>query len=90
MKAAMQGHVQSRNNIGCHEGDKGNHDRAVRHMLISAKMGDKGSVDSIRNMFMMGFATKEQYAEALKEYQDAVEGMKSHDRDEAKELVRES
>ena len=34
-------------------------------------------------MFMGGVATKEQYAETLKGYQDAVEKMKSHDRDEA-------
>ena len=32
---------------------------------------------------MQGNATKEQYAEALKGYQDAVEETKSHDRDEA-------
>ena len=33
---------------------------------------------------MGGMATKEQYAQALKGYQDAVEETKSHDRDEAK------
>ena len=36
--------------------------------------------------FMVGAATKEQYAEALRRYQNAVEEMKSHDRDEAKRL----
>ncbi|EJK76226.1 hypothetical protein THAOC_02027 [Thalassiosira oceanica] len=87
-KAAMQGHVRSRNNLGCNEGEKGNHDRAVRHLLISAKMGDENSVETIKQVFMAGVATKEQYAEALKGYQDAVEGMKSHDRDEAKRHER--
>ena len=58
----------------------------MRHFLISAKMGDKDSVEKIKKMFMAGLATKEQYAEALKGYQDAVEEMKSHDRDEAKRL----
>ncbi|EJK44515.1 hypothetical protein THAOC_36937 [Thalassiosira oceanica] len=71
-KAAMQGHVQSRCNLGCSEGDKGNHERAVRHWLISAKKGDKVSVDNIKRVFMAGLATKEQYAEALKGYQDAM------------------
>ena len=85
-KAAMQGHVQSRYNLGCFEVEKRNHDRAVRHLLISAKMGDKGTIESIKKMYMAGLATKEQYAEALKGYQDAVEEMKSHDRDEAKRL----
>ena len=35
---------------------------------------------------MGGYATKKQYAEALKGYQDAVEETKSNDRDEANEL----
>ena len=43
-KAAMQGHVESRHNLGFDEGEKGNHDRAVRHLLISAKMGHKNQL----------------------------------------------
>ncbi|EJK76545.1 hypothetical protein THAOC_01686, partial [Thalassiosira oceanica] len=86
-KAAMQGHVSSRYNLGNHEGRKGNHDRAVRHWLISAKMGHKDSVQNMKRAFMTGVATKEQYAEALKGYQGAVEEMKSHDRDEAKAFL---
>ncbi|EJK76551.1 hypothetical protein THAOC_01680 [Thalassiosira oceanica] len=85
-KAAMLGHVESRNNLGCIEAEKGNNDRALRHLLISAKMGDNNSVETIKKAFMDGLATKAQYAEALKGYQDAVEEMKSHDRDEAKRL----
>jgi len=49
-------------------------------------MGDKESLESIKRAFMIGKATKEQYAEALKGYQDAAEEMKSHGRDEAKRL----
>ena len=85
-KAAMQGHVESRYNLGCREENKGNYGRAVRHYLISAKMGYKDSLEGIKDIFMAGLATKEQYAEALRGYQDAVEEMKSHDRDEAKRL----
>ena len=87
-KAAMQGHVESRYNVGWYESEKGNRnrDRALRHFLISVKMGHFKSVDNIKRMFMSGLATKEQYADALRGYQDAVEEMKSHDRDEAKRL----
>ena len=85
-KAAMQGNFESRYNLGCIEAQKGNWDRAVRHWLISAKMGLKGSLKEIKRTFMDGLATKEQYAEALKGYQDSVEEMKSHDRDEAKRI----
>jgi len=49
-------------------------------------MGHKESVDIIKEFFMNGAATKEQYTEALRGYQDAVEEMKSHDRDEARKL----
>ena len=85
-KAAMQGHVEGRNNLGGYEWVEGSHDRAVRHFLISAKVGSKMSVENIKNMFTLGIATKEQYAEALRGYQDAVKEMKSHDREEAKRL----
>ncbi|EJK76900.1 hypothetical protein THAOC_01310, partial [Thalassiosira oceanica] len=82
-KAATKGHIQSRYNLGCIESQKGNHDHAVRHWLISAKMGNKDSVENIKRAFEAGIATKEQYTQVLREYQDAVEEMKSHDRDEA-------
>ena len=73
------------------EGNKGNDDRAVRHWLISAIMGHEKSVENIKQLFMRGLATKEQYTEALRGYQVAVEETKSHDRDEAKrDLSKES
>ena len=85
-KAAMQGNARSRHNLGSLEGQKGIHYRAVRHFLISAKMGLKDSIEAITRAFTAGNATKEQFTQALKGYIDAVEEMKSHDRDEAKRL----
>ena len=85
-KAALQGHVESRYKLGWIEGGKGNFDRAVRHCMISAKMGHKDSLDVIKIAFRNGLATEEQYAEALKGYQAAAEEMKSHDRDDAERL----
>ena len=81
IKAAMQGHHESRHLLGIIEGSAGKHDRAVKHLLISAKMGDGTSVETIKKMFVAGLTTKEQYTVALKGYQDAVEEMKSHDRE---------
>ena len=51
-KAAMQGHVESRVFLGCFEGHKGNFDRAVRHFVISAKMGHSYSLENIKEMFI--------------------------------------
>ncbi|EJK74851.1 hypothetical protein THAOC_03444 [Thalassiosira oceanica] len=85
-RAAMQGHIESRVKLGTIEGKKGNHERAAKHFQISAKMGDERSLENIKRAYMAGFATKEQYGQALKGYQEALEEMKSHDRDEAKKL----
>ena len=89
-RAAMRGHVDSRHNLGCSEEDRGDYDSAVRHLLISAKMGLKDSLESIKKTFMRGLATKEQYAEALKGYQHALEEMKSHNRDVAMAFLDKS
>ena len=83
----MKGHVLSRNNLGVVENIiNKNCELAVRHWMISVKMGDEKSLDDIKDMFMKGHATKAQYAEALRGYQDAIEKMKSPQREEAKRL----
>ncbi|EJK66522.1 hypothetical protein THAOC_12557 [Thalassiosira oceanica] len=88
-KAAMLGCPLSRHELGCVEGsDRGNYDSAAKHFLIAAKMGLKESVENIKSLFVAGVVTKEQYAKALKGYQDAVEEMKSHGRDEASVLMK--
>ena len=81
--AAMKGDVESRKALGDAEYNAGNYHLAVKHFLISAKMGDKDSVDVIKEMFTDKIVTKEQYAEALRGYQDALEETKSHQREEA-------
>ena len=85
-QAAMKGHFNSRHNLGGLELHKGNYELAVRHWMISAKMGYEKSLNAIKEMFMKGQATKAQYAEALRGYGDAVEEMKSPQREEAKRL----
>ncbi|EJK45959.1 hypothetical protein THAOC_35399 [Thalassiosira oceanica] len=85
-EAAMKGHVSSRHGLGVVEYNEGKYKLAVQHWMISAKMGDKDSLNEIKEMFMEGQATKAQYAEALRGYGDAVEEMKSHQREEAKRL----
>ena len=82
--AAMCGHVSARFNLGCEEYDAGNHDLALQHWMISAKLGDQDSLNEVKEMFMKGLATKADYAAALRGYQNAIEEMSSPDRDEAK------
>jgi len=54
--------------------------------MISAKMGHENSLNSVKDLFKEGHATKAHYAEALLGYRDAVEEMKSPQREEAKLL----
>ena len=86
-QAAMGGHVGSRNNLGAVEFYKKNYELALQHWMISAKMGDQTSLNGIKELFMRGHATKAQYAEALQQYRDALEEMKSPQREEAKRLM---
>ncbi|EJK44992.1 hypothetical protein THAOC_36426 [Thalassiosira oceanica] len=83
-QAAMKGHLESRHCLGVVEYNEGNYNLAVQHWMISAKMGCQESLNNIKKMFMKGYATKAQYAEALRGYGDAAEEMKSHQREEAK------
>ena len=92
-EAAMQGHVESRYDLGFHDLEQFSEERnyrAVKHFLISAKLGHSKSVEAIKQMFMGRVATKDHYAQALRGYQDATEEMKSPQRDEAKALFEQS
>jgi len=85
-QAALKGDVMSRHNLGAAEYQNGNYQLALQHLMISTKMGAERSLNAIQGMFKEGLATKEQYAEALLGYRDAVEEMKSPQREEAKRL----
>ncbi|EJK66747.1 hypothetical protein THAOC_12300 [Thalassiosira oceanica] len=85
-QAAMKGDVLSRHSLGLSEFNNENCELAVQHFMISAKMGYEYSLNAIREMFMKGQATKAHYAEALRGYGNAVEEMKSHQREEAKRV----
>ena len=85
-QAAVRGHALSRYGLGAAEFKAGNYEIAVQHYMISAKMGHEGSLNEIKKMFMKGRTTRVQYAEALMGYRDAVEEMKSPQREEAKRL----
>ena len=84
--AAKQGHVIARRNLGIINFDTGNKGLALKHWMISAKLGDKDSLDCIKKTYTEGLGSKIDYAEALRGYQEAIEEMSSPERDEAKAL----
>ena len=85
-QAAMKGDVESRHCLGIIEFNNKNYELAVQHWMISAKTGYEKSLNGVKELFKEGHATKAKYAEALRGYGNAVEEMKSPQREEAKRL----
>ena len=86
--AAKRGNVENKHNLGADEafikeGKRRPCSAALHHF---SQNGLQTFTDMIKGMFAHGQAAKAQYAEALKGYQDAVEEMKSPERDEAMRL----
>ena len=88
--AAINGSVIARHNLGCSEYNAGNHQRAFKHFIISARAGDKLSLDVVKRGYMNGFVTKEEYAKTLREYQKSQDEMNSDARDKAQALYNYS
>jgi TPR repeat protein len=82
-KGAMAGCVFSRFKLGCFDDIAGRFDRAVKHWLIGASGGDIRAVNPIRGAMTRGYATKDDYAQALRGYQQYLEEARSDERDRA-------
>ena len=81
--AAMSGNVYARHNLGADENRKGNMDRALKHWMISVEGGFKESLISVKQLYALGHATKDEYATALGKFQEYLGEIKSVQRDEA-------
>ena len=86
--AAMNGSVNARYNLGSMEGDAGNHYRAMQHFMLSARAGDKDSLDEVKKGYKEEYVTKDEYANTLRDYQKIRDDAKSDDRDKAEEFRR--
>ena len=82
--AAMNGSLYARHNLGCFELEAGNHHRAIKHFILSAKAGFKDSLDNVKIGYTSGVITKDEYANTMRAYQQRVDEMKSDDRDKAR------
>ena len=81
--AVMNGDIDARHNLGCMERQAGNHQRAFKHCLISARAGHKLSLNMVKKGYIDGFVTKDEYANTLRSYQKSQDEMKSDMRDKA-------
>ncbi len=82
-EAAIAGHPEARYNLGCKQANNGRFERAKKHFIIAANLGHEDSLKELRELFVIGHASKEDYASALRVYQAAVKATKSHDREAA-------
>ena len=88
LAAIAGGDVHARYNLGYMEEKAGNHHRAYKHCLLSARAGHKLSLDAVKEGFMDGIVTKDEYASTLRAYQQRVDEAKSDDRDKAEAAYR--
>jgi hypothetical protein len=82
-QAAIGGNPEARFNLGYYEFQNGRFERAVKHLSIAANLGFEESLKWLRQLHSGGHATKEEYANALRAYQDAFEATKSAERKKA-------
>jgi TPR repeat protein len=87
-QAVIGGHVDARHNLGCIELDNGRRERAIKHFIIAANLGNDSALDALKNGYSKGFVSKEDFASALRGYQAAVDAAKSPQRDEAEAALQ--
>jgi tetratricopeptide (TPR) repeat protein len=79
-EAAIGGHPHARHNLGCEELENGRYERAKKHFIIAANLGYQDSLNELREGYATGHASKEDYADALRAYQAALDETKSAER----------
>ncbi|KAK1741603.1 Sel1-like repeat family protein [Skeletonema marinoi] len=86
-QAAIGGHPMARYNLGCVEEENGRFERAVKHWIIAANLGDDKSLNALKKGYAVGRIQKEDFAAALRAHQAALDAAKSPQR-EAAEAAR--
>ena len=82
-EAAIGGHPEARFKLGAHEWKFGSKERALKHFIIAAYLGEDTSMKALTKACAKGFLCKDDYAAALRAYQAAVDAMKSPQREAA-------
>ncbi len=80
-QAAIGGHPYARGLLGFLEMENGRFERAAKHFIIAANLGDEESLQEVKALFMRGIVSKEEYAAALRAHQVAVDAAKSLERE---------
>ncbi len=87
-EAAIAGDPYARHNLGAIEVNNGMFERAKKHFIIAANLGLYESLECIRTLYADGHASKEEYANALRACQAAVDETKSEEREVAETFLK--
>ena len=79
-EAAIAGNPYAHYNLAMKEGKKGRTDRAVKHLIIAANLGDDDAIQMLKVCYRDGEVTKDDFAGALRAHHAAVEATKSPQR----------
>ena len=79
-EAAIAGYPQARSDLAFREGKMKRFDRAVKHWIINANLGDDESLQMLKTCYKDGLVSKEDFAAALRAHHVAVKATKSPER----------
>ena len=82
-QAAIGGHPYARYSLGAMEWNSGRYERAIKHYIIAAKLGDGDSMKRLKDGFQHGFISKDDFASTLRAHHAAVHSTKSPQREAA-------
>jgi hypothetical protein len=82
-QAAIGGNPSARYNLGCYESERFKYERAVKHWIIAANLGDTDSMKMVKEGFQGGSVSKDDFAAALRAHHAAVNATKSPQREAA-------
>jgi len=80
-EAAIGGHPSARRTLGLIEWNNGSAERALKHFMIAAKLGENDSIKMLMDAFRNGLVSKEDLASTLRAHQAAVDATKSPQRE---------
>ena len=79
-QAAIGGNPSARFNLGCYESERFKYERATKHFIIAANLGDDDSMKMVKEGFQRGLVSKDDFAAALRAHHAAVDATKSPQR----------
>ena len=87
-QAAIGGHPDARHNLALLEGRSGRVDRAVKHLIIGAKLGDEESFERVKKGYETGHVSKDDFVATLRGHEAAIAATRSPQREEAAEYLK--